>query len=381
MKKVLIVSHVSGFVPQFEMSNVKILQEMEYEVHYATNYNIPQYGNDNIRLEKSGILQQQVDFSRSPFRIIQNLKAFLQLKTLIKHENYAMIHCHTPIGGVLTRIALKNNKKAKVIYTAHGFHFYKGAPIMNWIIYYLIERYLARFTDVLITINEEDYKNASKFKLKPGGRVVKINGVGIEVNKFNNIYKNRINNINKILSKDIVFLSVGELNRNKNHRLVIEALYKIKRKNFVYVICGEGTQKKNLLKMIKSYQLQDQVYLLGYRRDMEKILLYADVFIMPSFREGLSVALQEAMASGLPVIATDIRGNNELIDDDLGGSLTPNNDINAMAKKLLYLYKVNRQSMGIYNINKIKKYDKKTVSAAMRIIYQNVLEEDMCWKN
>ncbi|MBO5278732.1 MAG: glycosyltransferase, partial [Lachnospiraceae bacterium] len=162
MKRVLIVTTVSGFVPQFEMNNVRILQEMGYEVHYASNFKNPHYGKDNHRLEGTGVVCHQVDFVRSPFRFIQNMRAYAQLRKLMRENQFQMVHCHTPMGGVLARLAARKYRRTgtKVLYTAHGFHFYKGAPVFNWLFYYPVEWLLARWTDVLITINEEDYQRA-----------------------------------------------------------------------------------------------------------------------------------------------------------------------------------------------------------------------------
>lgn len=377
MKKVLIVTHVSGFLPQFEMGNVNLLQEMGCEVHYASNFKNPQYGNDNSRLEGTGIICHQIDFSRSPYRIRQNIRAFKQICKLLDSEEYNFVHCHTPVGGAITRLASVKcaNKRMKVIYTVHGFHFFNKGPLINWMIFYPVERLLARFTDVIITINKEDYKIASNFKLKLNGKVKKVNGVGINVKDFSGIFEKKWSK-EKTLNK-LTILSIGELNSNKNHKLVIRALRKIDHKKFKYFICGEGTGKKKISELIKRYSLENQVHLVGYVKDVKSVLMQADVFVMPSFREGLPVSLQEAMAAGLPVIATDIRGNNELVDHNRGGWLVPSNDEKSMCKILEQVFSSDLYAMGRYNLNKIKEYDKKTISDAMQKIYVDVLKEDL----
>ena len=176
MKKALLVTHVSGFVPQFEMG---ILQNMGYEVHYASNYHNPSYGDDNRRLDGTGIIRHQVDFERSPYSL-KNVTAYRQLKQLMEEERFDLVHCHTPMGGVLARLAAHATNTGPVIYTAHGFHFYKGAPLLNWLIYYPVERWLSRYTDIQITINHEDFMRAKHFK---AGRVVRIHGVGIDLDQ------------------------------------------------------------------------------------------------------------------------------------------------------------------------------------------------------
>ena len=175
-KKALLVTTVSGFVPQFEMPNVAILKELGYEIHYASNFNNPSYGTNNKRLEGTGIICHQVDFERSPFNK-KNLQAYKQLVKIMKDENIALVHCHTPMGAVLARLAAKKCGIKDVLYTAHGFHFFKGASIKNWLIYYPVERFLSRYTGTQICINIEDFNNAKKFK---AANVEYIAGVGID---------------------------------------------------------------------------------------------------------------------------------------------------------------------------------------------------------
>lgn len=388
IKRALLVTTVSGFVPQFEQSNVAILQEMGYEIHYASNFHHPHYGLDNQRLKGSGIFCHQIDFVRSPFQVAANKRAYLQLLALLKNESFDLIHCHTPMGGVLGRLAAKYSQKqekqrAYVCYTAHGFHFFRGAPLRNWLFYYPIERWLAHYTDCLITVNREDYQLAKTFRLRKrkgiSGRVERVNGVGIEVGDYqklsgveNEIKKQKIAWIRKKLGIEesmLFFLSVGELNSNKNHKIVIQALAK-SRANIFYAICGEGDSRLLLQRMIQRYHLENRVKLLGYREDILELLRAADVFVFPSLREGLSLSLQEAMASGLPVIASDIRGNRELIKEGKGGWLVKPKDKKGWIQAIEGLHKADLIQMGKYNASCIKKYDKAIVTKQMRAIYR-----------
>lgn len=382
MKKALIVTTISGFVPQFEMNNVFTLQKMGYEVHYASNFHNPHYGSDNHRLDGTGIICHQIDFVRSPFHVAANLKAYRQLYILLQEQMFDFIHCHTPMGGVLGRLAAEQNRRkqhvtCRVIYTAHGFHFFRGAPFINWIFYYPVERWLAHFTDILITINREDYQRAKRFHLRRlEGKVEKVNGVGIDVTYYQKITIDReaVRKEIGVKKGQLFFLSIGELNRNKNHRIMIEALAKIK-KDICYVICGEGKSKKNLEKLIKKYQLENKVQLLGYRRDIPELLKAADLFVLPSFREGLSLSLQEAMACGVPVIASDIRGNRELIDRGKGGWLLSPKDKKGLIRVIQTIEKKNLTYMGQYNGRKIKAYDKRIMTGEMKKIYDSIDKE------
>lgn len=252
-KKALLVTRVSGFIPQFEMNNVKILQEMGYEVHYAANFNTIVYGNDNSRLDGTGIIKHQVDFERSPFS--KNVKiSCKQLEELMTDENFELIHCHMPMSGVVARIAAqrvrkKTGRKVPVLYTAHGLHFYTGAPFKNWI-YYPIERYLARYTDRLILINDEDYKRAGKFPVR--GKVEHTKGIGMNLSKYEK-YQTDIERKDKraiykrfgIAEGSKIIVSVGELNKRKNHICVIEAMAQLKDLDIVYLICGTGAMEQS----------------------------------------------------------------------------------------------------------------------------------------
>lgn len=375
MKKVLLITTVSGFVPQFEMENVKILQDMGYEVHYASNYHYPSYGNDNRRLEHTGIICHQVDFVRSPFRVCANLRAYKQLCQVMKEDKYCMVHCHTPMGALLGRLAARKSRVSgtKVLYTAHGFHFYKGAPLINWLFYYPVERCMMRYTDVLFTITKEDYDRAVRFRKKGDQKIYHIPGVGINIEKFNRTERRCKKKFTKFSDK-FVLISVGELNKNKNHEVIIKAISKIKEKKIVYLICGQGKLEKKLKNLVHKYHLEKQVYLLGYQENIEKLLNKADIFIFPSYREGLSVALQEAMAAGLPAIVSDIRGNKELIDENVGGWRVAPGKEDEWEQAIKKALETDLKKMGEYNKEKIQEYSKAKVSSIMKKAYKNILE-------
>lgn len=382
-KKVLLVTRVSGFVPQFEMNNVKILQKMGYEVHYASNFETVVYGADNERLKGTGIVCHDMPFCRSPFSG-KVLTAYRKLKQLLLEEEFELIHCHMPMTGVVTRMAAQavrrqTKREVPVIYTTHGFHFFRGAPLKNWL-YYLPEKWLARYTDRLITINEEDFQRASGFKVR--GKVEKIPGVGIENHK-EDLGEERRSSIREqkreelgVSASDYMLLSVGELNHNKNHLQVIKALAETRDASIRYFICGMGALHKELEEQVKKFGLEKQVRLLGYRSDIKELLLTADCFVFPSLREGLSVALMEAMRAGLPVVAKKIRGNVDLLADGQGGFLlkegTPQEYMEAV-----YRVKNDKDlavSMGKWNQERVRKFSCEEVTARMERIYKEVLE-------
>lgn len=348
-EKVLIVASVASMIDQFNIPNIRLLQEMGYEVHVACNF---EKGN-SCSLEKIQTLKKllenievkyyQINFERNILKIFSNFSAYKEVKKILEKNKYKFLHCHSPIGGVIGRIA-GYLTQTKVIYTAHGFHFFKGAPLLNWLLYYPIEKYLSRYTEILITINKEDYERAKTFYAK---KVEYIPGVGIDVEKIKNIKIDKEQKRKELgLSKDsIVLLSVGELNKNKNHSIVIKALAKLNNPNIHYLICGQGNLKEYLEKLIKKLKLENNVKLLGFRKDIYEIYKISDIFVFPSKREGLSVALMEAIVCELPIICSDIRGNRDLIKNGNNGFLADNSVEN-------YIYKINKI---INNINKIKK--------------------------
>lgn len=353
MKKALIVTTVSGFVPQFEMNNVSILQELGYEVHYASNYNNISYGLDNHRLDGTGIIQHQVDFARSPFDIKAGVKAYHQLKQLFQEEDYDLLHCHTPVAAVLSRLVANPYRKdsLKVIYTAHGFHFYKGAPLKYWLLFYPIECFLANSTDVLITINEEDYQRAKKFCRHKKVKVKHIPGVGIDISYWSgqDLEPGKREEIRSIIRKELgvnenekVLLSVGELIPRKNHALVIHALAKAKKeqnRKFRYFICGQGVLQEELQQLICELGLIHEVKLLGYRENIRELLYGSDLFLFPSKQEGMPMALMEAVAAGVPVKASNIRGNRELIKEAITGKGLPEQyDIHQVRQTMKRIY-------------------------------------------
>lgn len=374
MKKALLITTVSGFVPQFEMNNVKILQELRYEVHYAANYKTPVYGEDNSRLNYTGIIQHQVEFVRSPFRIFKNIKALYQLIQVMRKNKYDLVHCHTPMGGVLGRIAALLTKTKPVIYTAHGFHFYKGAPLLNWLIYYPVERILARYTDGLIVINKEDEKNAQKFLLRNKGKIWHIKGIGLNKESLRTRTKYlRERKKLKVPLDHVLLVNVGELNKNKNQIQIIKMMRAFKNSKIICFICGRGSKMIVYENLIKKYHLEKQVILMGYREDISDILKAADIFIFPSKREGLPVALMEAMQAGLPVVCSKIRGNVDLIKEGKGGYLITagcEKDYANKIKKLAYNHNL-RERMGNWNQTQIKKYSLKRVDLKMRELYEH----------
>ncbi len=361
-KKVLFSATVDSHILHFHVPYLKLFKEKGYEVHVATN------GNEKIPYcDKKHI----ISFERSPYKL-NNLKAIKQLKKIIDEENFEIIHTHTPMGSVVTRLAsIKARKKgARVIYTAHGFHFYKGASKLNWLIFYPVEKILSRHTDCLITINKEDYELA-KNKFKKCKQIEYVPGVGIDEEKFNfkmtTKEKNDLRKTIGLKKDDFVLIQVGELNENKNQIMSIEAMREIVKKhdNIHLVLAGTGVLKSFYKEKIKEYTLERNVHLLGYRKDVPKLLKISDVLLSLSHREGLPVNVIEAMFCGLPVIATNCRGNRDLVKNEKNGYFKEINDTNLLIKKIEKLYNDKEQ------YKEFKEYNKKEIK---QYILENIIE-------
>lgn len=370
--KVLYVSTVSSTINAFLVPHIEMLKKMGATVDVAANIN----RSFNQKIIDLGCRTYELSFSRSPLRN-NYFKLIQEVKNIIIKEKYDIVHTHTPIASAVVRLACRDIKNVKVLYTVHGFHFYNGAPAVNWIIYYPIERYLANFTETIITINEEDYRRAKKFNAKS---VEYVPGVGLDLTEVKKYYVDS-NNLRKSLGfieDDIILMSVGELNSNKNHRIVLKSLAVLNIKKIKYIVCGEGTLLKELESYANDLGISEQVYFLGFRDDIYELLDIADIYVFPSFREGLSKSVMEAMAKGKPIIASDIRGNRDLVDNGKGGFLFNPKNAKQLNTSILRLIKNKKMmcSMGEYNMKKIKQYSLDTVLKKLKRIYRNVIEQE-----
>lgn len=335
MKKVLFVATVvKTHIMEFHVPYLEMFKEMGWETAVASRND---YENPDDCVIPHCDKYYNIPFERSPLKL-KNITAYKQLKRIIDEQAYDIIHCHTPVGAMIARLAAIGARKkgTKVIYTAHGFHFFKGAPLLNWLIYYPVEWALAHITDVLITINKEDYARAQKFKAK---KVCYVPGVGIDLERLNNVRPNAreaLRNELGIPQDAIVVLSVGEVNENKNHRTVIKAIAQIDRKDIWYVICGRGPLMEEHKKLANELGVGNRVILTGYRTDVAEFYRMADMFAFLSYREGLPVALMEAMACGLPCVASRIRGNTDLLEEH-GELLIEADDEKKCAERILYI--------------------------------------------
>ncbi len=362
MRKVLFVASLTNHIIGFHTPFLKYFKEIGYEVHVASN------GNQNIEFCDK---HYNLPFERFPLKE-QNFRCYKDLKKIIMENQYEIIHCHTPVASFLTRLAARKTrkKKTKVIYTAHGFHFYRGAPLINWIIYYPVEKWMSHYTDCLITINKEDYELAKKeLKVK---KIELIHGVGMNEEKFvkklTEEEKENKKKEFKIGNKDIVFTYVAELNDNKNQILLIRVMEKLEKdfKNLKLLLVGKCANEKFYEEEIEKRNLKEKVMLLGKRSDISDILSITNIYLASSIREGLPVNIMEAMYMGLPIVATDNRGHRELIENGLNGYLVSYKNEEEFVSKIKEL---------IENEEKIKKFANNSKQKVEKYLLKNVIKE------
>lgn len=375
-KKILYVTTIGTSINAFLVPHIVHLIKLGYKVDIATNVDV----EINELLTESGVRIFNVPFQRNPLSI-KNKKAYIEIKKIQKKEKYDIVHVHTPVASFITRLALKNERDLKLFYTCHGFHFYKGSSPINWMIFYPLERIATKWTDCLVTINNEDFELAKKFTLRNNGKIYKIHGVGIEKEKYiiknfdKNLYRKRLG----LEDDDFIILVLAELNKNKNHIQLIKAMNLLKNKypNIKAIFAGSGPLEEELREQLKLYGLEDKVSLLGWRDDVKELINSSDVVGLFSKREGLGKCLLEAMICKKNIIATNTRGPRELIKNNTNGFLFEINDIYKTAEGIEKLYLDNeiKKSFLRASKEKVDKYLLDNVLRELDFIYKKMLGE------
>lgn len=371
MKRCLIVSTVSRQFTLFERGNIEVLKELGYEVHCVANYS-----DATEDLKELGIIEHNIDIQRSPFSL-KNIKAYKQLRNIINSDKYDLIHCHSPMGGVLARLAAKKTRKinhTRVIYTAHGFHFFKGAPLINWMLYYPVEKCLSKYTDCLITINQEDYNIArKKFKAR---KVELVNGIGVDENKFNfemsEEEKHELRESLGLKDDDFVIIYVAELSKRKNQSMLINAIKQIideGNNNIKVLLPGKDSLKGEYQRLVKAYNIQENIKFLGFRSDIPQLMKISNLCVSTSRQEGLPVNLMEAMFCNLPIIATDCRGNRDLILKNKYGCIIYENNVEEL--KIAILREIVKKKRYEQIVN-LREYSKEQIKINMKEIYKSI---------
>ena len=357
MAKRILVTSTDLMMVQFLLPHIINLSENGYEVEIACS--VVGGRIDEIREKLNGYVKKihTVRLVRSPVNPI-NFKGYGDVKEIINNGHYDIIWTNEPVMGVTVRLAARKARKngTKVMYMVHGFHFYKGAPLLNWMVYYPIEKMMANKADLITTINREDYKRAQTFNVP---RVEYIHGIGINTERLTKS-ENAIDIREELglSSDDFIVISVGELNKNKNQKVIIKAIAQLNDSKIHYILCGKGDQLENLQSQVKGNGLEDKIHFLGYRKDVVDITSQADVFAMPSKREGLPVASLEAMYCGLPLVNSNIRGLEDVTETGKSGYTCDPDDVDAFAEGIRKIKKNDsfRKEASSNNLETVKKF-------------------------
>ena len=360
--KILYVTTISNTLNAFLIPHIKMLVDQGHQVDVACNIEA------KLKPELLDLVTNifEIPFSRSPIKS-QNIQAYKQLKSLVVKEKYDIVHTHTPVASMVVRLACRNQKNTKVFYTAHGFHFFKGASIKNWFLFYPIEKLLSKYTDTLITINQEDYDLAISKKFK-ANNVKLIPGVGVDIKEFK-----QINNKDKMKKRlqlgfdkeDFILIYVAELSYRKNQEMMIEVISLLKSEipNIKLLLVGSGSKKDSIDKMIKQLKLENEVELLGFRKDIVDLMQISDVAVSTSRQEGLPVNIMEAMAVGLPLVVTNVRGNRDLVDNEYNGNIVEIGAVRDFANEIIELFN-NIEKRVIFkknSVEKVRKYSEENI--------------------
>lgn len=377
-KKALMTASVASMIDLFNMDNIHILQELGYEVQVASNFEFGSITSQERvnafrkELEAAGIRTYHIPIPRSISDIKNIIVSYRQLRQLCHKEQYEIVHTQSPVGGVVARLAARKLRKrgTRVIYTAHGFHFFHGAPKKNWLLFYPIEKYCSKYTDILITINQEDYSRAKKFHAQ---KVCYVPGIGIDTEKFcaDTGMREELRRDFGFGADDFVVMSVGQLSKRKNQETVIRAMAVTADSHIKYLVVGLGECQDADQKLIEELGLSGRVILAGYRSDVKELLHMADCFVFPSLQEGLPVSLMEAMAAGVPVVCSRVRGNTDLVADGIEGRLVETMDVEGYAAAITEI-KNDAEAAERYRRNaykKIRGFTLEQVRKTMREIY------------
>lgn len=387
MARVLMITHMASMIEQFNRNNIQILLDLGCEVHVAANFisesntMTPEQLRDfKIELGKRGVIAHQIDFERGLGSFKANIKVWKQLKQIVSNQVFDLIHCQSPIGGVFGRL-IGHKYNVPVIYTAHGFQFFKRSGIKNWLFFYPIEKALSYFTRTLITINNEDTQVAKRFSKRMN--VVQIPGVGIDYNRF--VSESKSTNMISVRKQlDIpedafVIISVGELSKRKNHAVILNAINQLPDKsNIYYIICGIGAEKKFLEQLAQKNNFTKNIKLLGYRKNIPELYAASDICAFPSLREGLGLAGIEAMACGLPIVTSNINGILDYSQNGITGFSNSPTDVSGFSKSIKALIQSPDlvDKMGHHNVLAAEKYDQVNVNKKMYEVYSSILKHN-----
>lgn len=376
-KKALLLAPMGSVHRRFNKANIDALHALGYEVELCANFENgegPEIHNQKYinECKDNGIAVHSIPFARHS--LTGCLRCMPQLRSLLANNKYDIVHAHTETGGLLLKFAHSVKRNSKFIYTPHGMSFWKGSSIRSQLVYKPLERWICSGMDMNLGMNREEVDCLERWNKNSA---TYIHGIGLNVSRMQSPVRIRIEVRREFgLSElDKFIVSIGELDDNKNHITVIRALAQLGRSDFKYVVCGVGPNKELLLEEATKLGVKNNVLLVGYRSDVPDILNAADIFVFPSYHEGMPVSALEAMACGLPIICSEIRGNVDIIREGDNGYLFQPSDVETLARKLEYLLDdaEKRKVMGLKNKENVKDFSLESVTEELKRIYKSVL--------
>ena len=377
MKRALLLAPMGSVHRRFNQANIAALQSLGLQVELCANFengNGPEIHNQSFveECEIRGIKTRSIPFARHS--LTGSLKCLSQLKELLSREQYDLVHTHTETGGLLLKLAYSEKGKSKFIFTPHGMSFWKGSSLKSQLVYRPLERWICSAMDMNLGMNMEEVENLEQWNKRTAHYV---HGVGLNVARMQNPSRSREQMREEfgLAESDKFIASIGELDDNKNHITVIKALAILGRKDFKYVVCGVGPNKDMLLAEAECTGLKENVILAGYRSDIPDVLNAADIFVFPSFHEGMPVSALEAMACSLPVVCSAIRGNVDVVKDGDNGYLFKPSDVDTLSRQIALLMdnEALRQQMGAKNKEIVREFSLEAVTEELKAIYSKVL--------
>lgn len=334
-KKVLLVANVvKEHVLKFHVPTIRYLKEQGWTVDVAAS------GEEDVPYCDR---QFRGVWKRSPFTP-DTLRGVFQLRRIIDEGHYDIVYCHTPVGALVARLAAAKarRKGTKVVYFAHGFHFFTGAPLRNWLIYFPIEWVLSHVTDLLIATNHEDYERIQRV-FPRSVKKTHIASLGVNFQRLDVADPQKAREYKRkewgIEQDALVLIYVAELIRNKNQGMLLKMLERVRktRPDACLVLVGPDHADGAYQREAQEMGIADHVVFTGWRSDIGECLRAADIAVASSIREGLGLNIVEAMYCGLPVVATDNRGHVSIIQDGVNGFLVHVNESEKMAERVLEL--------------------------------------------
>lgn len=369
--KILMVTTISNTLFAFLMPQIRMLKQQGHQIDVAFRISreVPP------EIAELGCKVFPIPFQRSPLSK-KNIAAYKEIHKILETGKYDLVHVHTPVASLLTRLASRKLKNTKMMYTAHGFHFFRGADIKNWLLFYPLERIASRWTDLIVTINSEDYDAAKKFKLRQKEGVVHVNGVGIDLSKYHpqdQDEKSRLRTEYGYSQDEFLLIYAGEMSYRKHQDMLIKVIHQLISKipNIRLLLAGEGEKMDEYKKMASDLGVQQNVQFLGFRKDIDNLMQMSDVAVSTSRQEGLPVNVMEAMGTGLPLVVSDCRGNRDLVRNGSNGYVVSIDDVETFANSILKIYESPNLRKDFYkqNLLDIQNYGVENVMKEMKVVY------------